>query len=61
MKLHPRHEPVVLGGIAIAEAVTKAVKDYNLTYGELYAILGGQITSWARFQMRDEREEEPEV
>jgi hypothetical protein len=31
---------------------------YKLTYGELFGILGQVMCSWARWQVKDEREED---
>ena len=57
MRLHPRHDQVTKADLQIKQAVTFAVKQHELTYGELVGILAGVISSWAKFQVRDEREE----
>jgi hypothetical protein len=57
VKLHPRHDQVTKAGLQITQAVTFAVKQHELTYGELMGILAEVISTWAKFQVRDEREE----
>lgn len=55
--IHSRHEQVSRAGIDIMTAVADAVKKYDLTYGELTAILARELAGWAKYQIRDERKD----
>ena len=40
------------------QAVCEIVKKHGLTYGELTAIVAQCLQSWAKWQMREERQDE---
>lgn len=56
MKLYERHQDVTQAGLDISEAIIAAVGKYNLTFGEFSAILSRELSSWAKCEIRDERE-----
>jgi hypothetical protein len=55
MKLHPRHSIVTEARHDIAQAVTRAVTKHDITYGELFSILAGEMAGWAKYAIREER------
>jgi len=55
MQRHPREQFVNSAKAAIAEAILKASEEHDLTYGELTAILAGELASVAKYQIREER------
>lgn len=57
MKLSPRHEPTTLAGIELSTAVCEIVKKHDLTFPELVSLLAREMTSWTKWQLRDERSE----
>ena len=44
--------------VEINQAVCEIVKKHGLTYGELTAIVAQCLQSWAKWQVREERQEE---
>lgn len=58
MRLHERHDLTTKAAIAIQLAVVEKAK--GLTFAELTMIMAGVIQSWAKFEIRDERREEPD-
>lgn len=60
MRIHKRHKIVSAAKSEISEAVTGAIKNHDLTYGEIMSILANEIRSWAGFMIQDEREEDDE-
>lgn len=56
MKMHARHNVTVKAQLEISEAVTNTIGKYDLTYPEIFAILGGLIQTWAKWAVKDERE-----
>ena len=62
MKLHERHQQTVRAEIEIRESVARAAETHSLTFPELIHILSSVIQSWAKYEVRGEREETiPEV
>lgn len=55
MTLHPRHFIVSKAQAQYCEFVTKIIKEHHLTYGELVFILSKELSTWAAYQIRDER------
>lgn len=55
MKLHPRVMIVQKASNEISEAILTFVAQYQLTYGEIMMILGGELQSFAKYQIREER------
>ena len=53
--LHPRHRTVETAYLAIDECIGKTMKASELTYGELFNILGRILCSWSRYAIKDER------
>lgn len=56
MRLHARHDQTAMASMAISAAVCDAVKQFDLTYAELVAMLAQEIVSWTKYQVREERE-----
>ena len=56
MKLHERHEPVSLASCELHTAVLESVKRHRLSFAELASILASVLTSWAKYEVRDERQ-----
>lgn len=54
-KVHPRH--IVVGQVRnhIGAAIRKSVDEINPTYAELLMALAQETSTWASFQVRDER------
>jgi len=52
--LHPRHEIRVKAEVDHMEALIKIIKEYDLTYGEIFTILSSSITRWAGYLKIDE-------
>lgn len=55
MKTHPREQIVTHARRQIAGAIQSAAEANDLTYGELTAILSGELSSLAKYQIRQER------
>lgn len=55
MTCHPRELVVQQASADIKVALGRVIPKYNLTYGELFSILGECIQNWAKFAIRDER------
>lgn len=55
MKLHKRVMLVQAATCDISDAILKAVEKHDLTYGEIVMILGGELQSFAKYQIREER------
>lgn len=56
IRMHKRHSLVSEARSDIYKAVSIAVKKYELTYGELTFILAKELSSWADWQITDERD-----
>ena len=54
-KLHPRYVVTAEAGAEINKAVANAIIKYQLTYGEITALLASEIASYAKYQVREER------
>lgn len=54
-RIHPRERLVAEARHAISTAIIKAVESHDITHGELTMILAGEIQSWAKYQIREER------
>lgn len=57
-KLHPRHRIVAEARHELGMTVAKFVKEHDLTYGELFSILAVEMSTWAKYAIRDERHPE---
>lgn len=55
MKLHPRSNIVQEARLEFDSFVLDLMKRYELTYGELFSMLGAKITDLAKYQVRSER------
>lgn len=55
MRIHPREQIVDQARLQIASAILSASKVHDLTDGELTAILAGELSSLAKYQIRQER------
>jgi hypothetical protein len=56
-RIHPRHKIVSKAKSEIGETIINAIKEYDLTYGELMSILANEIRAWAGYMIRDERKD----
>ena len=57
-RIHPRERLVAEARHDISTAIIAAAKAYDLTHGELTMILAGEIQSWTKYQIREERHPE---
>ena len=55
MKLHERVMIVQQASHEISTAILTVVEKHKLTYGEITMILGGELQSFAKYQIRGER------
>lgn len=55
MKLHPRARVVDQARHELTVFLLDLVQKHELTYGELFSLLGCQITEHAKYQIRSER------
>lgn len=55
MKLHPRSDGVQEARLEFEGFVLDLTKRYELTYGELFSMLGAKIADLAKYQVRSER------
>ena len=55
MKLHPRLEIVQRAGHDLSTAIANMVQKYDLTWGELFGLLAGVMSRWAKYQIKEER------
>lgn len=56
MKMHPRHDSYVKARIELQEALTNAIGKHQLTYPEIFGILGELLQTWDKWALKDERE-----
>ena len=54
MELHPRHKKRTLANADVSISLLDIIKKYDLTYGEVFAILGNKITHYAKYLKVDE-------
>lgn len=60
MKIHPRTLIVDKARLAFDQFLLDLEQKHNLTYGEIFSLLGGAVVSLAKYQIRAERHpEEP--
>lgn len=55
MSLHPRYFNVNEAKYKVLEAILKIEQEYELTYGEIFGILGDTVSDYAKYAIRDER------
>lgn len=55
--MHPRYMVTAKAHNELDLAVIEIVKKYDLTYGELFNVLGQISCSWSRCMVKDERTE----
>lgn len=58
MKLHERYFIVEKAHNEIDKFVIDAISKHELTYGELFNILGRIVTSWSKWAIKDERKDD---
>ena len=54
MELHPRHKKRALADVDVSISLLDIIKKYDLTYGEVFTILGNKITHYAKYLKVDE-------
>lgn len=54
-ELHERVFPVQEAGIKLKQAICEIAEKYELTYAELFALLGEQVMQWSKYAIREER------
>jgi hypothetical protein len=54
-RIHPREQVVGTAGREISEAVARIAFEHDLTYAEIFSILGGEIQGQAKYAIRAER------
>lgn len=54
-RIHPRERVVAVARGEISLAVSEVVSRHDLTYAEVFSILGGEIQGFAKYAIRDER------
>lgn len=55
MKLHPRSSLVTQARLEFDKFLLDLEQKHELTYGELFALLGNSIANLAKYQIRSER------
>lgn len=61
MKIHPREKIVTAASIDFGQFMVQLLKKHELTHGELFTLLAEQLTSSAKYAVREERRvKEPE-
>jgi hypothetical protein len=55
--LHPRYRIVARAHFEIQGAISKAIREHDLTAAELIHILADEISAWSGYAIRDEREQ----
>ena len=55
LKIHPRTMIVQKADSELARFLLDLAKKHDLTYGEIFALIGRQISEYAKYQIRTER------
>jgi hypothetical protein len=60
MRIHPRTRELHEAQSKLAAALSGVLTAHDLSYPELIVILSSELSSWASYQLRSEREAEPD-
>jgi hypothetical protein len=55
LKLHPRAQIITRARLEFDEFLVDLEQKHELTFGELFSILGNAISNFAKYQIRAER------